>query len=176
MSQQFVGEIEIFGFNFAPQGWALCAGQLLPISQNAALFSLLGTQFGGDGKSTFALPNLQGAIPVSQGQGPGLTPYNMGETGGTETVTLNINAIPSHAHNVAASSSVNGVGTPAAGTALGGTERGKPDVYVATPTPGAAMNTNIVGLAGGGLPHNNMMPYLTLNYCIALQGIFPARS
>src|SRR6202046_114798 len=115
MSSPFVGEIEIFGFNFAPLGWAPGQGQLMPISQNTALFSLLGTQFGGDGKSTFGLPNLQGAIPVSQGQAPGLTPYNMGETGGTETVTLNINAIPSHAHNMAASSSANGVGTPAAG-------------------------------------------------------------
>ncbi|WP_158822878.1 phage tail protein [Granulicella sp. S156] len=175
MSSSFVGEIEIFGFNFAPQGWALCAGQLLPISQNTALFSLLGTQYGGDGKSTFGLPNLQGTIPVSQGQGPGLSDYNMGETGGTETVTLTINQIPIHAHNLAASAVGGKIETPSAATVLGVTERGT-EPYAAAPTAGATMNTNIVGTAGGSLPHNNMMPYLTLNYCISLYGIFPARS
>jgi len=176
MSQPFVGEIEIFGFNFAPQGWALCAGQLLPISQNAALFSLLGTQFGGDGKSTFALPNLQGTIPVSQGQGPGLSDYDMGETGGSETVTLNINQIPSHAHNLAASPVAGRIATPTSSSVLGPTSRGTAEAYQTAATAGATMNTSSVGPAGGSLPHNNMMPYLTVNYCIALQGIFPARS
>jgi len=176
MSQQFVGEIEIFGFNFAPLGWALCAGQLLPISQNTALFSLLGTQFGGDGKSTFALPNLQGTIPVSQGQGPGLNPYNMGEIEGVETVTLIINEIPQHTHTLVASASAGRIETPSSAVVPGLTERGTPPVYAAAPTAGAAMNPSMVGTAGGNLPHNNMMPYLTLNYCIALTGIFPARS
>ena len=176
MSQPFVGEIEIFGFNFAPQGWALCAGQLLPISQNTALFSLLGTQFGGDGKSTFGLPNLQGTIPVSQGQGPGLNPYLMGETNGSETVTLITNEIPQHVHTLAASSGGGRIDTPSSAVVPGLVERGTPDVYATTPTAGAAMNPSMIGTAGGNLPHNYMMPYLTLNYCIALQGIFPARS
>lgn len=176
MSSSFVGEIEIFGFNFAPQGWALCAGQLLPISQNTALFSLLGTQYGGDGKSTFGLPNLQGTIPVSQGQGPGLSLYDMGETGGAEAVTLTLNLIPSHTHTLAASAATDGVGTPSSGSALGAAKRGGSDIYATTPTAGATMNTNIVGTVGGSQPHNNMMPYVTLNYCISLYGIFPARS
>lgn len=175
MSSSYVGEIEIFGFDFAPQQWALCAGQLLPISQNTALFSLLGTQYGGDGKTTFALPNLQGAIPVSQGQGPGLSDYNMGETGGTETVTLNLNQIPAHTHNLAASAAGGRIDTPSPATVLGATERGTLP-YAATPTAGATLNTNIVGTVGGSQPHNNMMPYITLNYCICLYGIFPARS
>src|SRR5580698_10077955 len=170
MANPFVGEIRVFPFNFAPQGWALCAGQLLPISQNTALFSLLGTQFGGDGKSTFGLPNLQGTIPVSQGQGPGLNPYLMGEIEGSETVTLITNEIPQHVHTLVAAPVAARISTPSSAAVLGGTEHGTPDVYVAAPTAGAAMNPSMVGTAGGNLPHNNMMPYLTLNYCIALQG------
>jgi microcystin-dependent protein len=176
MSQPFVGEIEIFAFNFAPYGWAQCQGQLLPISQNTALFSLLGTQFGGDGKSNFALPNLQGTIPVSQGQAPGLSDYNVGETGGSEKVSLIVSQIPQHAHTLAAAPVAARISTPSSTAALGGTEHGTPDVYATAATTGSVMNTNIIGTAGGSQPHNNMMPYLTLNYCIALQGVFPARS
>lgn len=176
MSEPFVGEIEIFGFNFAPRGWAQCQGQLMPISQNTALFSLLGTQFGGDGKSTFGLPNLQGQIPVSQGQGPGLSDYVMGEMSGSESVSLTLAEIPSHPHTLPADAGAGRVITPAPTAVLGSTERGGPEVYGTAATAGAAMAVNSVGIGGGSQPHNNMMPYITLNYCIALQGIFPARS
>jgi microcystin-dependent protein len=176
MSSPFVAEIRIWACNFAPTGWAQCNGQLLPISQNTALFSLLGTFYGGDGKSTFALPNLEGSVPIHVGgsqPGPGLSNYSLGQQGGSETVTLLQSEIPAHGHSLNASKSdaTDRVPTgklPANG--LGG--------IVAYAAPGALtqFSPNALGPTGGDLPHNNLMPYLVLNFCIALQGVFPPRS
>jgi len=170
MSDQFVAEIRMFGGNFAPTGWALCNGQLMPISQNTALFSLLGTTYGGNGTSNFALPNLQGATPLQAGQGPGLSLYDLGEAGGTETVTLPISQIPAHSHALQADASTATTGTPSQGaTALATT--GTTSIY------GPAQNLMPMGDAIGGFqPHNNRQPYLAVNFIIALQGIFPPRS
>ncbi|GGK85742.1 phage tail protein [Deinococcus radiotolerans] len=174
MSDPFVAEIRIFPFNFPPRGWALCNGQLLPISQNTALFSLLGTTYGGDGKSTFALPDLQGCAPMHPGQGPGLSQHDLGETDGAETVTLLESEIPAHTHtlmaqiNPANSKDPNGnvLARPVGGTTY------------AAPNAGPPINLSPSALApaGGSQPHNNMQPYLTANFCIALQGVFPPRS
>jgi microcystin-dependent protein len=181
MTSPFLAEIRIFACNFAPTGWSMCNGQLLPISQNTALFSLLGTTYGGDGKSTFALPDLQGSAPLQQGQGPGLSPYDLGEQTGSPTVSLIENEIPSHPHFFMASSNA-GTTESAAGNQLGvGASGSKVQSYFANLySPNAASATTLmsplaIGLRGNSLPHNNMMPYLTLNFCIALQGIFPAR-
>ena len=173
MTDQFVAEIRIFPFNFAPVGWAFCDGQILPLSQNTALFSLLGTTYGGDGKSNFALPNMQGNAPMHPGQGPGLSLHDLGETGGSDTVSLLESEIPSHTHslmvsNIAATSQTPG---PTVGLAR---SRGV-DLYVSGTTPNIQMSDNTIAPAGGDQPHNNLMPYLTMNFCIALQGIFPAR-
>jgi microcystin-dependent protein len=161
----------LVGFNFAPAGFALCQGQLLPIARNAALFSLLGTQYGGDGKTTFGLPNLQGCLAVSQGQGPGLNNYVMGEGGGNATVTLTTPTVPSHQHSVLAAKG--GGNNPAAsGNALA-----ESAIYAAAGQNPSPMNAGALGgPVGNGLPHNNLMPYLTLNWIIALQGVFPQRS
>jgi microcystin-dependent protein len=171
MADPFVAEIRIFGFNFAPSGWAKCNGQLLPLSQNTALFSLLGTFYGGDGKSTFALPDLQGSAPMHPGQGPGLSLHDLGEIGGSETVTLLESEIPAHAHGMRGDEG-NGLFTTPAGNLLGAGNQMFLDP--------AAVNTNLapeaLAPAGGDQPHNNLMPYLTLNFCIALQGVFPPRS
>jgi microcystin-dependent protein len=172
MADQFVGEIRAVGFNFPPSGWAFCDGQLMPISQNTALFSLLGTFYGGDGKSTFALPNLQGNVALAQGQGPGLSARFMGEEGGSQNVTLLQTEMPAHIHNFQGSSSAaqtiptaNGIGQNAA-----------LHIYkTGTPTT-VQMAANMVGPQGGSQPHNNMMPFLCLNFVIALQGIFPQRA
>ncbi|GAC1354172.1 MAG: tail fiber protein [Herpetosiphon sp.] len=174
MSNPFVGEIRIFGFNFAPRGWAMCNGQLLLIAQNTALFSLLGTFYGGDGRTTFALPNLQGSVPLHQGTGAGLTGRSIGETGGSELVTLMLVQLPAHSHVPQAVSSRGTAASPTNATwAAAG--RGRPVAY--TPdVPATPMNRAIVGPIGGDQPHNNLPPYLVLNFCIALQGIFPARS
>jgi microcystin-dependent protein len=174
MADQFVGEIRIVPFNFAPNGWALCNGQTLPISQNTALFSLLGTQFGGNGTSTFALPNLQGNAPMDQGNGAGLTPRVMGETGGETAVTLLTTEIPSHTHTIGVASASTS-GTPGPTVVFGGGGRGKEPAYVPPSAP-VTMSPQAIGLAGGSQPHNNMPPYLVLNFVIALVGIFPARS
>lgn len=173
MSDPFVAEIRIVGFNFAPTGWALCDGQIMPISQNTALFSLLGTTYGGDGKSTFALPNLQGTFPMGPGQGPGLSLRDLGETGGASTVALLETEIPVHTHTLSPGAT-GGTATVDPSNALLGASPTRP--YAAGSTPsvsGAAMGTALVG---SGLPHNNMPPYLTLNFVIALRGVFPARS
>jgi microcystin-dependent protein len=173
MSNPFVAEIRILTFNFAPKGWAFCAGQLMPISQNTALFSLLGTTYGGDGKSNFALPNLQGRIPLNQGQGAGLEQYVLGEEGGTDTVTLLQSEMPSHNHAEWAESQVDGnKGTPSSATTFA-RSKGSTVYQAANNT---TMAGGVVAQNGGGQPHNNLMPYLTLNYCIALQGVYPPRS
>lgn len=173
MSDQFLAEIRIFPFNFAPTGWATCDGQLLPISQNTALFSLLGTTYGGDGKSTFALPNLEGSAPMHPGQGPGLSLHDLGEVGGTQNVVLLESEIPAHSHNLGAQTvPLGSVATPA-GNVL--TRPASGNLYNSANPQVAAMSQNAIGVAGGNLPHNNMQPYLTLTFCIALQGIFPAR-
>lgn len=173
MADPFVAEIRIFPFNFAPKGWAWCDGQILPLSQNTALFSLLGTTYGGDGKSNFALPNMQGNAPIHAGQGSGLSLYDLGQMGGTETVTLLQSEIPAHSHNIMAS------------TAPADTNPPSPTVVIAQSTgtnayssnaSNAFMSFNTLTPQGGGQPHNNLMPYLTFYFCIALQGVFPPRT
>ena len=176
----FVGEIRLFGFNFAPIGWAQCNGQLLSISQNAALFSLLGTNFGGNGTSNFALPNLQGFVPIDQGAGPNLTPFSVGETGGTTTITLNINEMPRHTHAITALPINATAETPVAGSRLSqghGGSRGTsyPVRTYTTNAPGTTLSPSAVGVAGGSLPHENMQPSLVMNWCVAMAGVFPAR-
>ena len=168
---QFVAEIRIFPFNFAPTGWAFCNGQLLPISQNTALFSLLGTTYGGDGKTTFALPDLQGRSPMQPRQGQGLSLHDLGKMSGTETVTLLESEIPAHNHTLLAAS-FNAQVTSPAGNSFG---RGNPVKIYTTTGTSAFMDENSIASTGGNNPHNNMMPYLTVNFCIALQGIFPQR-
>ena len=190
--EAFISTILIWPPNFAPTGWALCAGQLLSISQNTALFSLLGTTYGGNGISNFALPNLQGRIPVGAGQGTGLSPYIIGQTGGVESVTLNVNTIPPHTHSATQNLTVS---LPAV-TTTGTTNQPSPSVVPAAPTDAARNPVNIysnatptqtlgkpaiagsisVGSTGGGQPHENRQPYLAVNYIIALQGIFPSRN
>lgn len=173
----FVAEIRIFPFNFPPKGWAFCNGQLMPISQNTALFSLLGTTYGGDGKSTFALPDLQGNVPMHPGQGPGLSLHDLGEQGGSETVTLLESEIPAHAHLVGRAKADGGDSVTPAGSvwAQSGAGRGAAALYKEAPATGT-VNPNSLAPTGGDLPHNNMQPYLTLNFCIALQGVFPPRT
>lgn len=175
MADPFVAEIRIVPFNFAPQGWAFCNGQLLPISQNTALFSLLGTTYGGDGKSTFALPNLQGSAPMQQGQGPGLSIRDLGETGGEQTVPLLEAEMPSHRHTfqgVVSSDSA----TPANDALGGGGGFGRPKLYTPSSGQNVQMSSAALSVTGGGVPHNNMGPFLCLNFVIALQGVFPPRS
>jgi microcystin-dependent protein len=173
MADPFVAEIRIFPFNFPPKGWAFCNGQVLPISQNTALFSLLGTTYGGNGKSTFALPNLQGSVPVHVGSnqpGPGLSTYDLGETGGSGTVTLLTTESPSHTHSVMAQTVDQGDNRiPSPSLNLGNTQ-----IYSSAPSS-ATLDPAAISPSGGNQPHNNLMPYLTLNLCIALQGVFPAR-
>jgi microcystin-dependent protein len=173
MSDPFVAEIRIFPFNFAPTGWAFCDGQLLPISQNTALFSLLGTVYGGDGKSTFALPDLQGSAPMQPGQGQGLSLRDLGEIGGTESVTLLQSEIPFHTHVMNVSIDDADVRIPASNRALAKSANG--NIYTTTTPANAIMAPQALSPAGGSLPHNNMQPYLTLNFCIAMQGVFPQR-
>jgi len=169
----FVAEIRIFPFNFAPKGWAFCDGQLLPLSQNTALFSLLGTTYGGDGKSNFALPDMQGNAPMHPGQGPGLSLHDLGETGGSETVTLLESEIPAHSHSLMVDAADPGEDRTPAGEALARSTGG--NLYAA-PTSVVQLSFNATSPAGGDQPHNNMQPYLTLSFCIALQGVFPPRT
>lgn len=175
MADPFVAEIRIFPFNFAPKGWAFCDGQLLPLSQNTALFSLLGTTYGGNGKSNFALPDLQGRAPMHPGQGPGLSLHDLGETGGSETVSLLESEIPSHTHTLRGSNLNADSPLPTGNTMARNLNNYNP--YQQT------VNANLIPMApeglppaGGDQPHNNMQPYLTLNFCIALQGVFPPRT
>ena len=180
MADPFVAEIRIFPFNFAPKGWAFCQGQLLPISQNTALFSLLGTFYGGDGKSTFALPNLQGSAPMQQGQGAGLSQRFVGEQGGAETVTLLNSEIPAHNHTIQAVAGASQSDTPTGavpgnGRWQQGAQFGAVQAYTTTLNSPVQLSPQALQPAGGNLPHNNLQPYLTLNFCIALQGVFPPR-
>ncbi len=172
MADPFVAEIRIFPFNFAPKGWAFCNGNLQSISQNTALFALLGTVYGGDGRSTFALPNLQGSAPMHPEQGPGLSLYDLGQTGGTESVSLLSTEIPVHTHSLR---TVNDIGedripgpTESLARSTGGQAYG-------TAANRVTMAPQTLAPAGGSLPHNNMMPYITYSFCIALQGVFPQR-
>lgn len=175
MADPFVAEIRIFTGNFAPKGWAFCNGQLMPISQNTALFSLLGTMYGGDGRSTFGLPDLQGRIPIHAGQGAGLSLYSNGELGGSEAVTLAEANMPVHDHVLRANSGAGETRTPSTSTALAASVSGK--LYGPDPGEGGmvALHAKTMKSAGGGLPHNNLQPYLALNFIIALQGVFPSR-
>ncbi len=179
MADPFVAEIRIFPFNFPPKGWAFCNGQLLPLSQNTALFSLLGTTYGGDGKSNFALPNLQGAAPMHIGgaqPGPGLSIHYLGESSGSDSVTLIDSEMPAHTHSVQAFNNPPpaNAGTPDPSVALA--RSSGTTVYVNPPPQGLGlMAAQMISPTGGSLPHNNLMPYLTLNFNIALQGVFPPR-
>ena len=169
MADPFIGEIRAFGFNFPPRGWATCSGQILPIAQNTALFSLLGTTYGGNGQTTFALPDLRGRVPVHFGQGPGLSNVVLGQQAGSESVTLTSEQMPSHNHAIAASNGAAGASRPSNNfPAAGGA--------YATATDGTTMNAGMVRNTGGGQPHENRQPYLGLNICIALAGIFPSRN
>lgn len=173
MSEPFIAEIRIVGFNFAPRGWASCDGRLLPIAQNTALFSLLGTNYGGDGRTTFGLPNLSGRVPMHPGNGPGLSPHQLGELGGSETVALTNAQLPPHNHS-AAVADTNATSTspqsllPA--TANNDTYQNRGSKTAATMSPPS------IGATGGNVPHNNLQPSLAVNFVIALQGIYPSRS
>lgn len=167
----YVGQIMAFGGNYAPQGWALCDGSLLSIDQYQVLFTLIGTTYGGDGQTTFALPDLRGRAALHQGQGPGLSSYSLGQAGGAEAVTLTVGQLPPHSHPV--------LGNSGAGTSpnpSGAVWAGSPvSVYTAGAAANAAMNATAVSASGGSQPHDNMLPFLTLNFCIALEGIYPSQ-
>jgi microcystin-dependent protein len=171
MSDPFLGEIRLFPYNFAPLGWALCDGSVLSIASNTALFSLLGTTYGGDGRSTFALPDLRGRVAVSSGQGAGLTDHPLGQLGGDETVTLTTDGLPAHSHAVAAHSSRGAHASPN-GRVPGHSSSGT--VY-ADASDRTQMSAQMIAPTGGDQPHDNLQPYLALNYCIAMEGIFPSR-
>ena len=176
MSTPFLSEIRIMSFNYAPKGWAMCNGQLLPINQNQALFSLLGTTYGGDGRVNFALPNLQGAAPLNSGQGVGLSDRFLGESGGSQTVTLLETEIPTHAHSARAFSTSKADQTSPAGHVWSKAQSGRQPLPMYSATAGAPMYAQALTIAGGSAPHNNLMPYLTLTFIIALQGVYPPRS
>ena len=176
----FLGQITLLGCNFAPQGWALCQGQLLAINQNTALFSLLGTNFGGNGTTNFALPDLRSRAPIGFGQGPGLSAYVIGQAGGQETVTITASTYPTHSHALFAAASAASGNTPAGLIEAEGqiAARGAPNLalYSGAGTGTTLAAAALTATAGGNQPHNNLQPYLALNFCIALQGIFPPRS
>lgn len=176
MYEPFLGAIVLFGFNFVPRGWASCNGQLMSISQNSALYALLGTTYGGNGTSTFALPDLRGRVPISMGQGPGLSPNFIGQVGGTETRTLLLNNMPQHNHSLNASSAAGDASSPA--TAFPANSGALDKEYISSVPSGAAvqMNPAAIGFAGGNQPFDIRPPYLVLNFCIALEGVFPSRS
>ena len=165
-----IGTLILFAGNFAPRGWALCDGQLLPISSHSALFSILGTQFGGDGRTTFALPDLRGRVPMHPGNGPGLSPRRIGDKLGEETVTLTTNQIPRHSHGLMASNAVSDTNRPA------DKMMGRAEMYTADKTNLTELDAASGGYTGGGMAHDNIQPSLCINYIIALEGIFPSRS
>lgn len=172
MSEPFLAEIRLFPFTFAPRGWALCDGQVLPIAQNTALFSLVGTMYGGDGRSTFALPDFQGRAAMSPGQGAGLSLRTIGDSGGSETVTLTETQMPMHSHPVSATSAAAQSTMPAGAVPATAAD----DTYAPSGSKKlVSMDLGSIGFSGGGQPHNNLQPFLVLNFAIALQGIFPSR-
>lgn len=173
MSQPFLGQIGIFAFNFAPKNWAVCNGQTLPIAQNAALFSILGTTYGGNGTTTFQLPNLQSRTPIAQGNGSGLTPRALGEVGGQENHTLLLTELPLHTHTLQATTAAATTGLPA-GNALA--TPAKIPLYRAGASTTVTLDPTSLGANSGGQPHSNIQPYAVVNFCIALFGIFPSRS
>ena len=174
MSSPFLGEIKMFAGNFAPRNWALCDGQLLSVSQAQALFSLLGTLYGGDGRTTFGLPDLRGRVPIHAGSGPGLTPRNQGQRGGQETASVNVNQLPSHTHSMQGSSAFGGDTSPA--NNLPATGSGA-FLYKGVPGTTVAMDADAIGSSGGSaLPHNNVMPFLCVNFIVALFGVYPSRN
>lgn len=174
MSEPFIGEIKMFAGNFAPHGYALCDGQLLPINDNQALFSLLGTTYGGDGRTTFALPDLRGRIPMHPGQGPGLSQRRLGDRQGQESVALSNSQIPAHTHTAYGTQESANSNLP--GNALLATTQGNRKIYDSSGKANAAMDPSTVGSSGGGQTHDNMQPYLCINFIIALEGIYPSRS
>lgn len=175
MAEPFVAEIRIFPFNFVPRGWARCDGQLLPLSQNTALFSLLGTTYGGNGRSNFALPDLQGRAPMHPRQGPGLSLYDLGEQGGSQDVTLTESEIPAHSHPLNASNSQATITSPSTNASMARTTGGR--TYQTNTTANVvSLEPGTILPEGNNLPHNNMQPYITVKFCIALQGIFPPRT
>ena len=173
MSEPFIAEIRIFAGNFAPRSWAFCNGQLLPIAQNTALFSLIGTIYGGDGRTTTALPNMQGKAPMHPGRGPGLTDRRLGQRGGTETVTLTEAQMPSHNHNLQAANAPGTTFSPTSTSYLSRSVGG--NVYDSTDNLNNALNVGTLQNTGGNQAHNNMQPFLAINYIIALQGLYPSR-
>lgn len=174
MSEPFVGEIRMFAGNFAPRGWAFCDGQLLAVSQNDALFSLLGTIYGGDGRTTFGLPDLRGRLPIHAGSGPGLSPRRLGAKGGAENVTLTVNQLPSHGHNLGANASAGNSTNPSGYFAQ---DAAGSNLYLnGASTQPAALNPATIGNVGGSRSHTNLMPFLCLNFIIALFGIYPSRN
>jgi microcystin-dependent protein len=177
MTDPFVAEIRVFPFDFAPQGWAFCDGQLLPLPQNNNLFSLMGTLYGGNGKTNFALPNLQGRVAISCGQGAGGYDYGVGESGGAEAVRLDLTQIPAHSHEMIASGAdVSEQGVKVAAGNVPGKQQASNPIYGDVSAGQVTMANQALALSGGSAPHNNMMPYITLNLCIALQGVFPHRA
>ncbi|MBT9097285.1 phage tail protein [Methylovulum psychrotolerans] len=177
MSEPFVGEIRMVGFNYAPRGWALCDGHTLPVAQYQALFALLGVTYGGDGRTTFGLPDLRGRVPVNQGTGPGLSTYVMGQKAGSETVTLTSAQIPNHTHSLNVSSSQGTLATPVNNfLAVPVDNNGTANMQDFAPTANATMNAAAIGATGGNQAHTNIQPYLCVNFIIALNGIFPSRN
>lgn len=170
MSEPFLGEIRPFPYSFAPKNWAFCNGQLLPIAQNQALFALLGTTYGGNGTTTFALPNLMDRIPISSGQGVGLAPYSLGQPGGSSTVALNTSQIPNHSHLVSTA------GTPSTTSPVGAMPSTSATHPLYDPSVNTTMANDMIGITGSSQAHNNMQPTMAINYCIALVGIFPQRN
>jgi len=174
--EPFIGEIIMFGGTFAPKGWALCNGQLLSIAQNSALFSILGTTYGGNGQTTFALPDLRGRVPVHPGTGPGLSTYVAGEASGTENVTLIINEMPAHNHQLLANSGNGGSPSPSNNFPAIVTDLGGEQLNAYSPTANGTMAPGAVTPTGGSQPHNNMQPFLCVNFIIATSGVFPSRN
>jgi microcystin-dependent protein len=174
MAEAFIGEIRMVGFNYAPRGWALCNGQTIPIQQNSALFALLGTTFGGNGQTNFALPNLQSRVPIHAGQGPGLSPYVLGQQGGFESVTLSTVQMPSHSHALNATNT-NGTSFVPGGNVLAADGNTTTAIY-SNAAPSNAMNPASIGATGGNQAHTNIQPYLAVYFIICLEGIFPARN
>lgn len=177
MSEPFIAEIRIFAGNFAPRSWAFCDGQLLPISNNTALFSLIGTIYGGDGRTTTALPNMQGRAPMHPGRGPGLTPRQIGQRNGTETVTLSENQMPAHSHSANAANAAADVAEPATTASFAAVQgRGKRAYHSDTNENMVTMADVTIGANGGNQAHENQQPFLAMNFIIALQGLYPSRS